>query len=329
YLYACFVLAIKYLDGPGRSWLMYFCLSPMVLVYSTYLGTDVSNLGVLLLSYLCFANYLETGRMRWMIWAGGLYLVAFWTSYIAFSAIPPILVQLLLHRRLSAVDKRRAVLAWTVTIVLGFAVVGIHLLLLPGALQWALGRAVARSATSVEAGSETAPISLASFAIRQTVRMVTHYTPVCVVLAPIAAALALHSGLRRHNSADAANERVGPLAVAAQFLAWGIPFGILAMNLAYIHPFSIYYFAVFFAFGSTLTLQFAARRVVAAGQRRILVISTIGLFLVFSLTRSFYSIAGGALDSTTAKYLPGFVSAVFAVKDPGAVKDGAIPRDQW
>ena len=327
YLYGCFALAIKYLEGAARSWLMYFALSPMILIYSTYLGTDASNLGLLLLSYLCVTNYLETSHLRWMAWAGIFYLLAFWISYMAFSVVPPIFIQLLFHRGLPWPVRRRALLSWLAIIIAGFVVPLIHVAFLPGALQWAADRAGTRLSVST-GGNFGADVSLPGFAVRQGVRFVTHYTPVSVALALIALPLALTKFLRPAREMSTPFAPVSTRALFFQFLAWGMPAGVLAVNHAYIHPFSVYYFALFFAFSSVLALAWAKENIQSPRWRQRLVAATLASFLVLSLARSLYAIAGGALDTASAQYLPGFVTRAFAVKTQRSGPD-VIPPEQW
>jgi hypothetical protein len=327
YLYGCFALATKYLEGAARSWLMYFALSPMILIYSTYLGTDASNLGLLLLSYLCLTNYLETSNIRWMAWAGIFYLLAFWISYMAFSIVPPIFIQLLFRRGLPWPARRQALLSWLAIITVGFAVPLVHLAFLPGALQWAAGRAATR--LSVSTGNNFGPdISLLTFVVRQTVRCVTHYTPVCVLLAMITLPLALTKFRRPARAVSTPSERSSTRALFFQFLAWGMPAGILAANHAYIHPFSVYYFALFFAFSSVLALKWLAENIQSPIWQRRLVVATLASFLIISLARSLYTIAGGSLDTASAHYLPSFVTKAFNVDVHGAGPD-VIPPEQW
>lgn len=327
YLYGCFALAIKYLEGAARSWLMYFALSPMILIYSTYLGTDASNLGLLLLSYLCITNYLETANLRWMAWAGIFYLLAFSISYMAFSIVPPILIQLVFHRGLPWPARRRALLSWLAIITVAFVVPLIHLAFLPGALQWAAERAATR--LSVSTGGDFGPdVSLPGFVVRQVVRLVTYYTPVSVALALIALPLALTRFLKPACETSAPCSQVSTRALFFQFLAWGMPAGVLAVNHAYIHPFSVYYFALFFAFSSVLALEWARENIHSPTRRQRFVAATLASFLVISLARSLYAIAGGALDSAAAQYLPGFVTRAFAVETRQSGPD-VIPPEQW
>ncbi|HEU4713586.1 MAG TPA: glycosyltransferase family 39 protein [Pyrinomonadaceae bacterium] len=327
YLYGCFALAVKYLEGAARSWLMYFALSPMILIYSTYLGTDASNLGLLLLSYLCITNYLETSTIRWMAWAGIFYLLAFWISYMAFCIVPPILIQLLFRRGLPWPVRRQALLSWLAIVAIGFVVPVIHLAFLPGALQWAADRAGTR--LSVSTGGSFGPdVSLLGFVVRQVVRFVTHYTPVSVALALIALPLALTKLLKPAGEMSRPCAQVSTRALFFQFLAWGMPAGILAVNHAFIHPFSVYYFALFFAFSSVLALEWAKEKIQSPVWRQRLVVATLASFLVISLARSLYAIAGGSLDTASARYLPSFVTRAFAVGTHRSGPD-VIPPEQW
>ena len=179
YLYSCAVMAVRYLDGPARVWFLYFALSPMFLIDSTVAEVNVGNLGVLVLSYLYGIKYLESGAPRWMAWAGIFYLLGFWISYLALAVIPLILLQLALDRGVEWRRRRTALLLWTGFGLLGVGSVVAHLAFLPGALKWLVGRAAYRFSAST-GGVANAHISLLDFGVRQTVRLMTHYTPICV-----------------------------------------------------------------------------------------------------------------------------------------------------
>lgn len=326
YLYSCLALSCKYLQGQARIWLMYFALSPMILIYSTDLEINVGTLGLAVLSYLCFTNYLETARMRWMFWTGQFYLLAFWNSYTAFSIVPPMLIQLCLHGGLPSRERRRALCVWLGFVGLGFAVVLAHLAFLPGALEGAMNRASVRYSATMSDPSHS-PVSMYSFAIRQFVRMVTHYTPVCVLLAAASLVLAIRQMPRRPlGHGPDSPQPVSAWTVVVQFSAWGLLFGVVAVNLAYNHPYYIYYFAIFFAYGSALVLQWISERIPSTVNRRFVVHALLVVFFSMSVARSLFAISGGSLPTLLAGYLPGVIGSRFGPDDKGP---RTIPRDQW
>jgi hypothetical protein len=329
YLYSCLALACKCLRGAARGWLMYLALSPMILIYATDLEINCGHLGLAVLSYLCFMNYLETARSRWMLGAGALYLVAFWSSFIAFSILPAMFVQLLLHRGLKPRERRRGAFLWLGAVGLGFAVTLVHLALLPGALEWAASRITERTSTSLEPGAAHA-ITPSAFIVRQGIRLATHYTPVCVLLA----AGALVFAVREVWKATAARtsdrpQPVRPTAVLLQFLTWGLPSGVVAVNLAYVHPHYLYYFAVFFAFGSALGLQWIAERVTSTSVRNAVVGGVLGLFLLLTLSRSVFAAAGGSLPALFGPYLPSFVTERWNLGNDTNRGPIVVPPELW
>jgi hypothetical protein len=328
YLYSCVVLGIKHLTGRAQTWFLYFALSPMILIYSSQLEVNASNLGLLVLSYVCCTTYLETGARRWMMWAGIWYLLGFWISYMAFSIVPPMLIQLGLDRGLPWYRRKQAALLWLGFVAAGFCGAAAHLAFLPGAVTWALGRAGHRFSAS-SGGVTGVDVSLVTLVGRQTIRMVTHYTPICVVLAGVSLLIAVGlrrpwSGVRREDGSYS----VSPAAVLAQLFFWGVPAGVLAINHAYIHPFSLYYFAIFMAYGSALALQWigeGTKRVAAWG---IVGRSTVAVFLVLSIGRSVFTISGGSLPALFGGRLPASLTTGLGAGDR-VHGDSVIPRDQW
>lgn len=326
YLYSCVRLGSKYLTGQAQTWFMYFALAPMILIYSSQLEFNASNLGFLVLSYACCVAYLETGGRRWMMWAGVWYLLGFWISYMAFSIVPPILIQLGLDRVVPAERRRHAALLWLGFVVVGFCGAAAHLAFLPGALAWAVGRAVYRfSSSSIVTGAE---MSLVPFVIRQTIRMVTHYTPICVLLA--GASLLMAAGPRRPWSAvrrENGSYSLSPAAVLGQLFCWGMPAGVLAINHAYVHPFSLYYFAIFMAYGSALALQWIGEGTKHEAAWRIVGRTTVAVFLVLSIGRSVFTISGGSLPALVGGRLPVWVTTGLGAADRGD-GEAVIRQDQ-
>jgi uncharacterized membrane protein YhaH (DUF805 family) len=97
FLYACLALAVKFFQGGQRSWLLFFSLTPMVLIFSTWNDTYGTAMGFLVISFLCFTNFLESGESRWGVWSGAFYVLAFWHSYISISIVPAMLLLVLFH----------------------------------------------------------------------------------------------------------------------------------------------------------------------------------------------------------------------------------------
>jgi hypothetical protein len=328
YLCSCVGLGIKYLTGRAQTWFLYFALSPMILIYSSQPEVNAGNLGLLVLSYACCTTYLETGVRRWMIWAGVWYLLGFWISYMAFSIVPPMLMQLWLDRGLPGHRRKEAALLWLGFVAAGFCGAAAHLAFLPGAMRWALGRAMFRFSASA-GGVTAADIPLATFVGRQTIRMVTHYTPICVALAAVSLLIAVGSrrlwaGVRREDGSYSVN----PATVLVQLFLWGVPAGVLAINHAYIHPFSLYYFAIFMAYGSALALQWIGESTKRPAAWRIVGRSTVAVFLVLSIGRSIYSISGGSLPALVGGRLPASLTMGLGGGD-SVGGDPVIPRDQW
>ena len=104
---------------------------------------------------------------------------------------------------------------------------------------------------------------------------------------------------------------VKPGTVLLQFLAWGFPFGVLAVNYAYVHVFSLYYFSVFMAYGSALALDRitgSARRV---RYRRIIGSGLVTVFLVLSIGRSLFTMSGGSLPALVEGRVPAWMTTGF------------------
>jgi hypothetical protein len=328
YLGSCAVAALNYLTGPARIWLLYFALSPMLLIYSTVPEVNAGNLGALVLSYLCVTKYLESGAQRWMIWAGILYLLGFWVNYLALAIVPPIVLQIALHQRLPWRQRRQALLVWVGFVLLGAGGAVAHLAFLPGALDWLMGRAVYRFSAST-GGVADAHVSLVDFAVRQTVRLATHYTPICVALAGVGVLMALRRWKpRREGGSRGGLHSVRPGTVLFQFLLWGLPFGALAINYAYIHAVSLYYFLIFMAYGSALALSWVTGGVGHLRGRRILGSAVVAVFLVLSIARSLFAMSGGSLPALVGGRLPAWVTRGVGAGDR-ASGDSVIPRDQW
>lgn len=328
YLFSCFVVSVKYLEGPARSWLLYFSLSPMILIYSTVIDVNAGNLGLLILSYVCFTKYLETGGQRWMIWAGVFYLLAFWISYVALSVVPPMLAQAAIDRGLPWHRRRRALLFGLGFVALGVGGAAAHLVLLPGALSWVVRRAVYRFSVST-GGVTGTQISLWSFVVRQSIRMVTHYTPICVVLGGMS--LLILVGRRKAWSARQLQDgsyAVSPRVVLIQLFLWGLPFGALAVNNAYIHPVSLYYFAIFMAYGSAFALDWITDGAGHVRAKRIFGNWVVAVFLALSIGRSLFTMAGGSLPALVEGRLPAWVTTGLGAGD-SVGGDSVIPRDQW
>jgi hypothetical protein len=328
YLLSCVIVSIKYLDGPARSWLLYFSLSPMILINSTVIDVNAGNLGLLVLSYVCFTKYLETGEQRWIICAGLSYLLAFWISYVALSVVPPMLAQAAIDRGLPWERRRRAVLFGFGFVALGVGGAVAHLVLLPGALTWVVTRAVYRFSVSTGGVTRT-QISLWSFVVRQSIRMVTHYTPICVVLGGMS--LLILVGRRKAWSARKMQDEsyvVSSGVVLSQFFLWGLPFGALAVNNAYIHPVSLYYFAIFMAYGSAFALDWITDGAGHMRAKRIFGHWVVAVFLVLSIGRSVFTISGGSLPALVAGRLPAWVTTGLGEGD-SVGGDSVIPRDQW
>jgi hypothetical protein len=327
FLYSCLALGAKFLRGPARGWMMYLALTPMILIYATDLEINTGHLGLAILAYLCFVNYLETARTPWMLGAAGWYLAAFWSSFIAVSIVPGMAVQLLGHRGLSWAQRRRGLWLWGATVGVGFVLMVVHWTALPGAFDWMGDRIRTRTSAAVAPGT-TNPITATTFMMRQGIRLLTYYTPIAVALAGGALWVAGRRLWRsRTTPAVPGRQPVCAEAALAQFFTWGLPSGVLAVNLAYVHPHYLYYFAIFFVFGSALGLQWLSGRVRSASWRAGLVGVVLGLFVVVSLARSAISISGRSLPGLVYDYLPAFVISRWNVRP--LIHPGAVPADQW
>ena len=222
------------------------------------------------------------------------------------------LLQLILQRGVTRPLKWRGALVGAGFVTVGFAAVVLHLALLPGALAGAVGRALTRFSTSFDKASGTV-VPVDGFVIRQGVRLLTHFTPISVVLAALALLLAVVRTSRRR--AEATNDgppHVNAESVLLQSLLWGLPFGVGAVNLSFIHPVLLYYFTVFFALGSALGLAALQPYLVSPAARRALVFVVITAFLSLSVGRSLFAFTGGSLPTLFDKSLPPFVRAAFA-----------------
>ncbi|MFZ5878875.1 MAG: hypothetical protein ACOY0R_05880 [Chloroflexota bacterium] len=299
YLYASLALAAKYLKGQARSWLLLFTLSPMILIFSAWNDQLAITLGFAVLAYLCVTNYLETAETKWLAWAGVIYLLGFWNSYIILSILPSVFVHLLLHPGLTWRQRISGISVFFGFVLAGALVSAAHIAQLPDSLQWFVDRIAYRFSNREADTSGGGSISLASFFIREAGRYVTHFSPISILLSLAALGEVILRWVRERGQAarqPQGLQTVGTGALLLVFLSWGLP-SQAGIQVAYIHPIMMYYSTVFLAFGSVLGLQWLADKIKQPGTRTLVVRLTVLAFLVFSLTRSVFNLTGGSLSA--------------------------------
>lgn len=296
YIYACLALAIKFFRGQQRSWLLFFALTPMILIFSAWNDLRGVTMGIIIISYLCFTNYLESGKLHWVVWSGVFYLLAFWTDYMAFSIVPAMSLQALFHPGLTRRERGAGLAIFTGFVAFGGLASLIHIAALPGGLAWFVERIAERFSNRrpEEVGGGT--YSPLDFIVQQSIRFTTHYTPISIFLAGWAFLVALTRLLKRKMTAPPQNGYVpvNPLIAMLVIFTWGIP-SQLGIQVAYIHRLFMYYFTGFFAFAPVLGLNFLGNKIRSPFLRQRMVTATLVIFLIISVGRSVFNLSGGSL----------------------------------
>ncbi len=304
YLYGVFILAVSSLRMKRRYLLVLFALSPMILIYATELEINTGTVGLALLCYVCILEFLKNYRLGWILWAALFYLLAFWTSYLAASVSLPILAQLLLHPELPRSKRLSSALLWVAFVVLGVGLAVLHLSLIPGALSDVLPRITLRFSGHLEA-EKVNMIPFTSFVLRQTVRVLTHFTPIELLLALVAVVRSIvvfGSALIRRRQLDTQEGLLN--AINVQLFSWGFPFGVIAINVAYIHPHTLHYFSPFFAFGSMVGLDWLLQKLRSEKARGVAALTTVVIFIILSFARTAYTVSGQGLPELLGQLLP-------------------------
>lgn len=296
FLYACLALAVKFFQGKQRSWLLFFALTPMVLIFSVWTDTNCTPMGFLIISYLCLTNFLETGKLRHGIWSGAFYVLAFWHSYISISIVPAMLIQLMFHPGLTYRERRFGFGIFAGFVAFGGLISLAHIFALPGSMEWFFNRLAERFSDNVPEVLGGGTYTLLNFFIKQAIRLTTHYTPISIILVSWAFIIAFVKVIRRKVLANKPNGHVAvdPLIALIVFFSWGVPMQ-LGIQVAYIHPLMLYYFIAFFTFGSVIGLDLLTNNIKSSFLRQFFVTSVLILFLSMSIARSIYNFKGGSL----------------------------------
>ena len=305
FLYACLALAVKFFQGQQRNWLLFFALTPMVLIFSVWNDLRGTTMGIVIISYLCLVNYLETGELRWVIWSAVFFLLAFWIDYMAFSIVPAMLLQVLLHPGLTS---RERVVGFSILVgSIGLAALAAfaHFATLPGGVDWFITRFAERySNRRPEISGGT--YSILDFISRQSIRFVTHFTPISIILAGWAFLAAIYKLMRRKLVSEAYNGyvKVNPYIALLVFFTWGVP-SQLGIQVAYIHPLFMYYFITFFAFAPVVGLDLISEKMRTLPTKKIFITAVLAGFMLISVVRSVFNLTGGSLyDMATGVKTP-------------------------
>ncbi len=297
FLYACLALAVKFFRGAQRNWLLFFALTPMMLIFSVWNDTYGTPMGILVLAYLCLVNNLERGKLRRAVWSGVQYMLSFWHSYISISVVPAILLQTLLHPGLTRRERLSGGAIFVLFVGLAGLVSLVHIAALPEAVEWFFARLGTRFSNVRPGEDPGVRYSLVDFLTRQAIRFTTHFTPISLFLAGWAMILALFKLLLRKiplQPGEAGHFSVDPLVVVLVLFTWGVPMQ-LGIQVAYIHPLMMYYFVTFFAFASVVGLALLSTQFKFPSLRKGFVIATLVLFTLMSVGRSVYNLRGGSL----------------------------------
>jgi len=296
YLYGCLALAVKFFKGRQRSWLLFFALTPMILIFSAWNDLRGTTMGILIIAYLCFTNYLESGKIRWVVWSGVIYLFAFWIDYAAFSIVPAILLQILFHPGLTLRKRTEGFAIFSGFVIISTIISFVHFAALPGGVDWFTAHLAERFSNHRPGTGGGSTYSIQDFAARQMIRFATHYTPISVFLAGWAFVLALGKLVRRQIVPVPQNGyvTVDPYITLLVLFTWGIP-NQSGIQVAYIHPLFMYYFTGFFAFAPVLGLASISERFKSTSLRQFIVSATLVGFLLLSVGRSVFNLTGGSL----------------------------------
>ena len=116
------------------------------------------------------------------------------------------------------------------------------------------------------------------------------------------------------------------LQILIVLFSFNLPF-VFMINAGYIHPFSMYGFVPFFAFGSTIGIRFFSEFLGKWGNFRKIEYSIITIFLLLSISRSTFTINGGSLPQLLYYISPKIPYSEKPIKNN--LSKNIIPYDKW
>ena len=295
--YAMFVFSIKIFKSEQRYYSLLFILSPMILIYSTHQDPNTAFLGLSVLCYLCFINFIQTNNKNWLYPVCILFVIGFWTTYLFASILPGMILQLWYNHNFNYSTKKKVTLILVSLGVLSIFSVIIYLSFLPNSLEWLIYRFKERLSSDIYVSGEyKGDISIANYLLVQNLRLLTYFSPICIILCFIAFySLIVDVRTIKNKELSIFENPNFQLQIILVLFSWGIPFNLM-INGAYIHPFSLYYFSPFFAVGSAIGLKYFLSYTNRWLNRNSMGFIVVSLFLFYSISRSIFSIQGGSLE---------------------------------
>ncbi len=327
--YSVFIFALRLFKPEIIVYVLFFTISPMILIYATHQDANTAQIGLSVLCYLCFINFLESKNMKWLIATSILFFIGFWTTYLMFSILPGMLLQLWYTKKFDFLLKRKGILILILIGTLSILSIITYLSFLPNGLDWLVYRFQVRLSDNImPSGNYKGEIDIFKYVIWQLIKLITYFSPICIVLSILGVICLTKDNKRTINDSKKVFENSNLLLqVLFVLFTWGIPFNLM-INGAYNHSFSLYYFAPFFSFSSAIGLKYLTVEIKKDSLKKIVSAGILCFFILFSFSRSTLKISGGSLEHVLFYVSPEIPFAKNPNKNVN-LNDKVISPDLW
>tara|TARA_B100000579_G_C22831326_1_gene856164 strand:+ start:289 stop:1659 length:1371 start_codon:yes stop_codon:yes gene_type:complete len=303
--YALIVFALEHIEQKTLNIFLLFTLTPFSLFHYMYndMNHNAMLLSMSLFSYIFLLKYIKTKSVKWFLLSMLITLINTWFSYIALVTLPSFFMHLFFEKSFNTKEKFVAISSLIVFCSSLFISIILFHSMLPNSLDYLYERFTVRlnSTDGIASANETGYIPLNNFIIRQFIRFNTHFNPIAFLLSLIGLYYAIKYyaskifNKKKFIQIDTLNNNF----ILIMLFFWGVPNGLLVVNGAYIHPYAIFYFNLFFIFGSYIgyTKIFSTQSLVLKKFMKFKdpSIVTIQVFLFLSVARALIKVSGLSL----------------------------------
>ncbi len=296
-LWVFFKFASLYVPELTRYLFILFIVTPFFLFNFYYNDLNLNSmvLSFVLISYLFFLKYLKERKERDLILFALFVGLSFWSSFFILSIFPVFFLHLILEESIERKSKFNIGFKISIILLLIIASILVYYAMLPGAIDKAISRVGERmtGVQDIENYEEKGSIPLMDFASKLVIRIVSHFSPVALILSIIGLIISI-----RKLIIDSLKNKFQINSMSLEFIllmlfAFGAPSALLLYTGSFIHPYFIYQWIPFFTLGSYMGLIWLTE--VFPKWRRVLIFLVVSLFLVFSLPRTIAKVSGKSL----------------------------------
>jgi hypothetical protein len=296
-LFLFFLFSDTYVKEESRAIFNMFILSPFFLFNYYYNDINLNSLvlSFSMLSYLFFLDYLKFGKPS-SLWLFAICLfINTWSSFFIISIYPVFFLHLFFDNRFTKSERiKKITQLFVVSFVILMSIV-LYYYMLPGALEKAVSRVGERIAglEDIENYEDKGSIPISDFVSKLIIRLVSHYTPIAFILSLLGLFVAFRKVLKDLLQKRFYIDTLSNEFMLLMFFLIGAPSALLLYSGSFIHPYFTFQWIPFFILGSLVGLNFLTG--LLPKWRKVLVAGMIGLFLVFSVPRSYVKVSGKSL----------------------------------